>query len=83
MWKLHRSSDKPSSNHSIILFLLHNIFLKVYVVTGGVTSDGELTDTTETLIQETGTGWSESARLPNKVEGAAIVSIYNTLYLTG
>ena len=56
------------------------------MVTGGVTTDGTYTDITERFMIYGGYGqWTkvDTAKLPNKMEGAAMVSIYNTLYLTG
>ena len=60
-------------------------FQKVFVVTGGITAAG-FTDTTEKSIMPwTSREWTVvgSAPLPNKMAGAAIVAIYNKLYLTG
>ena len=60
---------------------------KVVIVTGGVTETGASTDTTEMFFP-----WDyhrkewqllPNAKLPQKMDGMAMVSIYNNLYLTG
>ena len=55
------------------------------MVTGGVTTGGSYTDITERWMVKGRREWTilPTANLPNKMEGAAMVSIYNTLYLTG
>ena len=61
--------------------------LKVVIVTGGVTETRASTDTTEMFLP-----WDyhrkewqllPNAKLPQKMDGMAMVSIYNNLYLTG
>ena len=60
--------------------------LKVVIVTGGVTETGE-TDTTEMFypFDQQRPDWEllPNAKLPYKMQGMAMVSIYNNLYLTG
>ena len=59
--------------------------MQVFIVTGGRTEDGSDTDTTERFELEGRKEWilSNSAKLPNKMEGLAIVTIYNKVYATG
>ena len=74
--------------YKIILILFSfilKVFQKVFVVSGGVTAAG-FTDTTEkSIMPYTSREWTVvgSATLPKRMAGAAIVSIYNKLYLTG
>ena len=54
------------------------------MVTGGVTTDSWYTDITERWMAGE-RGWTivDTAKLPKRMKQAAMVSIYNTLYLTG
>ena len=61
---------------------------KVIIVTGGFTGTGMTTDTTERFYpsgypQRTQWELLPYAKLPHKMWGMAMVSIYNNLYLTG
>ena len=56
----------------------------MFVVSGGLTTGGAYTDTTEVwMYGEQQWKIVDSAKLPVGIQAAAIVSIYNTLYLTG
>ena len=60
-------------------------FSQVFIVTGGRTQDETDTDTTEMYDFDGRKEWTilKSATLPNKMEGLALVTIYNKVYATG
>ena len=57
----------------------------MFIVTGGRTQDGTDTDTTEMYEPEGRKDWTilNTATLPNKMEGLAVVTVYNKVYATG